>query len=53
MVSPEQISASKAAGRLPTPEWQVIEIKGHIRDSSEPYVPMTGNAPIPAEKRDC
>jgi len=33
--------------------WQVIGIKGHIRGSSEPYVPMTGNAPIPAEKRDC
>jgi len=33
--------------------WQVIEIKDHIRRSSEHICPMTGNAPIPAEKRDC
>jgi hypothetical protein len=33
--------------------WQVIEIKGHIRGSSEPYVPDDGQRPHLGRKRDC
>jgi len=30
--------------------WQVIEIKGHIRGSSEPYLPDDGQRPHPGKK---
>jgi hypothetical protein len=30
--------------------WQVIEIKGHIRGSSEPYLPDDGLCPHPGRK---
>jgi len=30
--------------------WQVIEIKGHIRGSSEPYLPDDGHRPHPGKK---
>jgi hypothetical protein len=32
--------------------WQVIEIKGHTRGSSKPYVPDDGQRPHPGKKRD-
>jgi hypothetical protein len=51
MVSPEQISASRSCTSVANClDGQGIEIKGHIRGSSEPYVPDDGQRPHPGQK---